>query len=200
MKTFYFLLLILAGMGLGAQSTAEDEIVRFQEELHKEFTDSTRSPLPKADIATFPGHDFYRIDLSYRVSAKLLRTPNEKPFKMGTTSGELQDYVKYGELSFMLKGKAYKLNVYQNVAMSKLPAYKDYLFLPFTDLTNLDETYGGGRYIDLSIPKGNTITVDFNQAYNPYCIYNDKYSCPIPPKENHLETEVKAGVKKPAGN
>ena len=71
----------------------------------------------------------------------------------------------------------------------------DHLFLPFTDNTNGVETYGGGRYIDLKIPAGNTINIDFNKAYNPYCAYSDKYSCPIPPPENHLDIEIKAGIK-----
>ena len=73
--------------------------------------------------------------------------------------------------------------------------YEDYLFLPFTDLTNGEETYGGGRYIDLSIPEGNTIQLDFNKAYNPYCTYNKKFSCPLVPSVNSIKTRVVAGVK-----
>ena len=73
--------------------------------------------------------------------------------------------------------------------------YRDYLFLPFTDNTNGEQTYTGGRYIDLSIPDGDTIVVDFNKAYNPYCAYNKKYSCPIVPSVNNLDTEIRAGVK-----
>ena len=73
--------------------------------------------------------------------------------------------------------------------------YEDYLFLPFTDKTNGDSSYGGGRYLDLKLPEGDSIIIDFNQAYNPYCAYNDKYSCPVPPKSNNLDIEVLAGVK-----
>ena len=73
--------------------------------------------------------------------------------------------------------------------------YRDYLFLPFTDKTNGSETYTGGRYIDLSIPEGDTLEINFNKAYNPYCAYNPKYSCPIVPGVNALDTEVRAGVK-----
>ena len=71
----------------------------------------------------------------------------------------------------------------------------DYLFLPFTDLTSGVDTYGGGRYIDQKIPEGNSIIIDFNQSYNPYCAYNPRYSCPIPPPENDLLIEIMAGVK-----
>ena len=73
--------------------------------------------------------------------------------------------------------------------------FKDYLFLPFMDDTNGEQTYAGGRYIDLRIPEGNTLKIDFNKAYNPYCAYNEKYSCPIVPRENYLDVAVKAGVK-----
>lgn len=183
-----------------AQDQGRQEIVDFQDRLYKEFTDSVKSPLPKYEIDAFTGHEFYPVDLSYRVKARLVKTPGEKPFKMMTTRGETQDYVKYGEAQFILRGKPYKLNLYQSTELSKTAEYKDYLFLPFKDLTNLLDTYGGGRYIDLKIPASDSIVIDFNQAYNPYCAYNSIYSCPVPPKENTLETEIKAGIKRPPGH
>jgi uncharacterized protein (DUF1684 family) len=72
---------------------------------------------------------------------------------------------------------------------------EDYLFLPFLDDTNGETTYGGGRYIDLRIPKGDSMEIDFNRAYNPYCVYNDKYSCPIVPRDNYIDLKVEAGLK-----
>lgn len=86
--------------------------------------------------------------------------------------------------------------MYQNLDLIKKPGFKDYLFLPFTDMTCGDESYLGGRYIDMKMPTSKWITIDFNKAYNPYCVYNDNYSCPIVPSENHLDIEIKAGVKK----
>ena len=114
---------------------------------------------------------------------------------MKTTGTRTPKYIKYGTLNFTIDGVALKLNVYRNIELSKTAEYKDHLFLPFSDLTSGKESYIGGRYIDLKIPKGNTIAVDFNQAYNPYCAYNHKYSCPIVPLENDLNVEIKAGVK-----
>jgi uncharacterized protein (DUF1684 family) len=74
--------------------------------------------------------------------------------------------------------------------------YTNYLFLPFTDLTNGKETYAAGRYIGLKIPKeGNELIIDFNMAYNPYCAYSDRYSCPVVPAANNLATEIRAGLK-----
>lgn len=114
---------------------------------------------------------------------------------MKTSTDRLPVYIKYGEAHFKLNKKDCVLNIYQNADLVKKEEYKDYLFLPYTDLTSGEESYGGGRYIDLKIPKDETIIIDFNKSYNPYCAYNHKYSCPIPPMENRLDVEVRAGVK-----
>ena len=95
---------------------------------------------------------------------------------------------------FKLKGKKFKLNVYQSQDLSRKPEYADYLFLPFTDNTNGLTTYGGGRYIDLKLPLEKTVTLDFNKAYNPYCAYSKNYSCPIPPASNDLDISIPVGV------
>lgn len=157
--------------------------------------DVEKTPLTEKDHRNFKGLKFYNIDTSLTVTAQFVRTPYESPFSMQTTTERLPVYVKYGELYFELKGKKFKLNVYQSQDLSRDPEYVDYLFLPFTDLTNSTTSYAGGRYIELRIPAGPTVKLDFNQAYNPYCAYNGKYSCPIPPSENFLDVEVTAGVK-----
>jgi uncharacterized protein len=168
----------------------------FQVNLNKKYADSASSPLKKDDLQHFKALDFFDIDSKYTVEAKFVRTKREKVFKMKTTTSRLPEYKKYGELFFMIDGKELKLNVYQNIDLIKKKEYKDYLFLPFTDLTCGNESYGAGRYIDLRISKNEVQIIDFNKAYNPYCVYNYKYSCPIVPSENHLDIEIKAGVKK----
>jgi len=115
---------------------------------------------------------------------------------MKTTTDRLPVYKLYATANFKLNGENFSLEIYQNEKLLLTPDYEDYLFLPFTDLTNGESSYGGGRYIDLLLPEGKSIIIDFNQSYNPYCAYNEKYSCPIPPKYNHLNVEVFAGVKK----
>ena len=172
--------------------TAED----FQKNLNVEFADATKSPLTEKDRNDFKGLEFFPIDKAFIVEAKFIKSKNEKSFEMKTTTDRTPLYVKYGEISFTINGENFKLNVYQNLELMKRPGFKKHLFLPFSDLTSGDETYGGGRYIDLEIPKGKTITIDFNQAYNPYCAYNPKYSCPLVPAENELLINVNAGVKK----
>ena len=163
------------------------QIQHFQAELNEEYASPETSPLPKERIGTFKGLPFYPIDSTYRVEATFVRTAGMLPFYMPTTTGERRVYEKYGEVHFNLAGKPLVLNVYQSHALREKAEYKDYLFLPFTDKTNGSETYGGGRFLDLRIPEGNTFILDFNKAYNPYCAYNNGYSCPIPPKENKLK-------------
>ncbi len=170
-------------------------IKNFQKELNEEYADPEKSPLKEEDRKKFESLDFFEIDPQFRVRADFIRTPDEEPFPMETTQERTPIYVKYGEIHFTLREEQFKLNVYQNPKMAMMEQYKNFLFLPFTDLTNGDTTYGGGRYIELSIPKGKKIIVDFNKAYNPYCAYNEKYACPIPPRENALDTEITAGVK-----
>lgn len=168
----------------------------FQAELNAEFANPEKSPLTEEDRITFKALEFFPIDEKYCVTARFVRTKKEKSFEMQTTTDRKPLYVKYGELYFKLNGKEYKLNVYKNLELSKRKEFKDHLFLPFSDLTSGNETYIGGRYIDLKTPKSKTIVIDFNKAYNPYCAYNPKYSCPIVPFENDLIIPIKAGVKK----
>jgi uncharacterized protein (DUF1684 family) len=171
-------------------------VENFQKALNAEFASVKESPLEASDRKDFTSLDFFPPGEKYFVIAELVRTESEKPFEMKTSTSRLPLYVKYGEIHFNLGGKPQKLNVYQSVELMKKRGYEDHLFLPFSDATNGKETYIGGRYIDLRIPRGNTIAVDFNQAYNPYCAYNHKYSCPAVPQENVLDIAVYAGVKK----
>ncbi|WP_298536430.1 DUF1684 domain-containing protein [uncultured Algibacter sp.] len=167
----------------------------FQKEINAEYKDATTSPLKKKDRKQFEGLDFFPFDSLYVVKANFKRTPNEVPFEMKTTTDRLPLYTKYGELVFDLKGAQFHLNVYQNQSLIKKEGFKDYLFLPFLDETNGLESYGGGRYVDARIPEGDVMVIDFNKAYNPYCAYNDKYSCPLVPRENYLKIRIEAGVK-----
>jgi hypothetical protein len=174
------------------KASAED----FQKNLNIEFANAAQSPLTEKDLLAFKALDFFPIDSDFIVEATFIKSKNEKSFEMKTTTDRMPLYVKYGEISFVIKGETFKLNVYKNIELSRKKGFKNHLFLPFSDLTSGGETYCGGRYIDLQIPKGKTITIDFNKAYNPYCAYNYKYSCPLVPLENDLLTNINAGVKK----
>lgn len=171
------------------------EIEKFQSELNKQYGDSIASPLTAEDLAIFKGLDFFPIDPSYKVTAILELTPTDPVFEMATTTDRKPLYKRYGVATFHINGKELKLNVYQNQQLLLDFEYRNYLFLPFTDPTNGNASYKGGRYIDLEIPQDSLLVIDFNKAYNPYCAYNSKYSCPVVPAVNHLATEIKAGVK-----
>jgi len=195
MKVIIYFFLVVFSLGLYAQdtSTIVEEIQHYQAELNAEFANPDTTILEKDDFESFKQLQFYPIDLTYYVQAKLVRTPNEKPFFMPTTTDRLPEYVKYGELHFKIDSLDLVLDVFQNTTPKE--EYKNNLFLPFTDWTSGDGSYGGGRYIDVLIPEVDSLYIDFNKAYNPYCAYNKNYSCPIPPKQNDLPIRVEAGVK-----
>lgn len=197
MKRFLaFALFFIATGTFGQNKFDPGAVADFQRQLNANFADPEKSPLPKADIVDFKSLDFYPPNPAFFVQARFVRTPDEKPFQMPTSTDRLPLYVKYGTLHFEIDGVSCMLNLYQNVAYAKKEGHEDTLFLPFSDLTSGNETYIGGRYIDMKIPLGNSVTIDFNKAYNPYCAYSYRYSCPKIPLENDLPVAVRAGVKK----
>ena len=167
----------------------------YQKNQNDFFKDASRSPLKSKDLKDFKGLDFFSIDSSYIVKAKLFRTPNTSFFGMKTTTERITKERVFGILSFIIDNQPFELNVYQGESSGEEDVDTNYLFLPFLDESNGLTTYGGGRYIDLYVPVGDTLIIDFNQAYNPFCAYNDKYSCPIVPRENYIPLNVTAGVK-----
>jgi len=190
-------LAILLSIVAQAQECSPNAGKAAQDKLNSEYANPIESPLTKEDLKKFKHLDFYELDMDFCVTAKLERTPNEKPFQMATTTARTATSKKYGTLHFTLEGKDYKLDVFQDLDLINKEGFKDYLFLPFTDASSGHGSYSGGRYIDLREPKdnGKLITIDFNQSYNPYCAYNKKYSCPIPPEQNYVDVFIRAGVK-----
>ena len=192
------LLLLLFSQFVFSQSVEEHavEILKFQAELNREYRDVRETPLRGVNFKNFKEHPFFAVDFNYRIAAKLKRTENALPFEISTSSRHTKPYVEFGEATFAVDGKNFMLKIYQSVHLVQKPEYKNHLFLPFHDATNGKETYGGGRYLDLEIPSGDTVVLDFNKAYQPYCAYNAyDYSCPIVPTENTLPVAVKAGVR-----
>ncbi|WP_139855062.1 DUF1684 domain-containing protein [Aequorivita sinensis] len=190
-----FSFLLITSLGFTQSEALVLESLKAQVKLNSEFANPETTILTPEDFRTFKELDFYPIDEKYIVNARFVRTPDEKPFLMPTTTTRTPEYVKYGEAHFSIDGKGFVLSLFKNTQPYNEPGYEDYLFLPFTDLTSGDGSYGGGRYLDQRIPEGDTFVIDFNKAYNPYCAYNPKYSCPIPPKENDLLIRIEAGVK-----
>jgi uncharacterized protein (DUF1684 family) len=190
--TLWFLTFSFVGYG----QDAEHEILAHRKEQEAEFKSKSKSPLPPKNRRRFKHLNYYPINLKYRVNAQFVKTETPDLFKMKTTTERLPDYRKYGEVHFEIDGESFTLEVYQSPDIMKRPGYEDYLFIPFTDLTNGHETYEVGRYLELRIPKDEKVILDFNQCYNPYCSYSPKFSCPIPPVANNLNIAIPAGEKK----
>ena len=167
----------------------------FQKTINAEYKDASTSPLKDKDRKVFESLEFFKFDSTYVVTAQFKRVENAAWFNMKTTTDRVSKERVYGILTFELKGEAFSLNVYQGQELMTKEGFEDYLFLPFLDETNGLESYGGGRYLDMKIPESNTIVIDFNSSYNPYCAYNERFSCPVVPRVNYLKTRVEAGVK-----
>ena len=189
------LLACTASTAVAQDTTAwRDSLDAYWTRMDAEFADSATSPLTNEDRALFKHLSRFAPDASYCVRALFTAADNAEPFAMKTSTDRLPMYKANGTLRFVLDGAERTLIVYESVPPH--PGYENELFLPFTDLTNGDETYGGGRFLDLHGPLSGTVVVDFNKVYNPYCAYSHRYSCPIPPAENHLATKVRSGVLK----
>lgn len=199
MKNTFFLLFIAIGSLSYGQSHWADSLIwsnyHYQHAQNAEFADSNQSPLEKDDLKNFESLNWFPIDTNFFVWAELERTPNTKIFEMATTTERMPKYRQFGLLKFQIGDSLFQVPIYQNQRLLQMEKYRNFLFFPFTDLSNGFGTYGGGRYLDLRIPEGDSILLDFNKAYNPLCAYNGRYSCPIPPPENHINFKIKAGVR-----
>ncbi|MBS1644438.1 MAG: DUF1684 domain-containing protein [Bacteroidetes bacterium] len=207
MKSYLLALAFLfAQCNLSYAQQYRQKIEHWQTEYKREFLQDNRSPLTAKDTGLL---HFFPVDSNYCVLATLQRTPRSKAFDMATHSGKTKRFKIYGILSFSLpqasdatpietQKKVIQLPIYENLA-HKQDSFADYLFLPFTDFTGGAESYGGGRYIDLLKKniKGDTLEVDFNKAYNPWCVFKGGYSCPIPPDANRIQLRIPAGEMMP---
>ncbi len=192
MKKYIFLIVALFCLQISfaqKSKTYSDTIKAFQ----KNYV-TTHEVVKAADRKFFR---FYDADKMYAVQCTFEISTDTAVVVMKTSGKKIpqKDFIRYGKLLFTIHDTALQLTVYQSKLQT--PLTKDYLFIPFADVTSGDETYGSGRYIDLLITdiKNNTALIDFNKAYNPYCVYSDGYNCPIPPRENLLPVAVKAGEK-----
>ncbi len=200
-KELLFCVLVFSMIGVvNAQKTDSLKGSKYINQIQKErklkdieLLNDSASPLMVEDKACFKGLKYYEPKPSYVKKASFTRFSNPTVFKMKTTTSRLPDYSVFGQVEFEHRGKKYKLNVYRNIELSKRPGFENYLFIPFNDATNGKLTYGGGRFLDATDTGSDILILDFNKAYNPYCAYNHKYSCPIPPEENYLPFKVKAG-------
>ncbi len=167
----------------------ESEIKAHRKEVTKTFLIRESSPLKNEDRKYFVGLNYFEIDREYAVWAEYQALMNQGLSRLSTSGGEEREYIRDGILTFKLKGKDLQLYSYRSTDSPDL-------FIPFGDESNGKETYHAGRYVDMQAPDSNQVLLDFNKAYNPYCAYNDKWSCVIPPSENKLNIAVLAGERR----
>ena len=162
-----------------------------------DIIDSTASRFNEKEREHFTvkGLQYFYPVKSYRVLAEFITDTSSPIFQMHTTTERKPNYRIYGYVRFKIRDTLCKLTVYQNIDFKNSPDYDNTLFVPFNDNTNGLYTYGGGRYMDIEIPITDLIKLDFNEAYNPYCAYSSRWSCPLVPFENDLNVSIFAGEK-----
>lgn len=168
------------------------DIKKEREEKDRFMRKSPESPFAASD-EPFTGLKYFPPDIKYKITAALTPVKDKKMVLLTTNDGKQQRYIEYAHAEFDLDGFRNKLLILEVMDMGP---HRGKLFLAFGDKTSAEETYGAGRYLDVAKVKGsNTITLDFNKAYNPYCAYVDSFSCPLPLPENLLNIPIKAGEK-----
>jgi uncharacterized protein (DUF1684 family) len=150
------------------------------------FESHPQSPLTTEQKETFFGLNYFSINENLRLNLKIQKFDEQQTIEMQTSTGDLRTFIRYGQIHFSVEGVPVSLTAYSS---------EHGFFIPFVDSQAGKETYGAGRYLDPELNEDGTLNVDFNLAYNPYCAYNDLYSCPIPPTENRLSVAIKAGEK-----
>ncbi|WP_435319951.1 DUF1684 domain-containing protein [Haloarchaeobius sp. TZWSO28] len=177
-------------------ATWRTELEQKREEKDEFFAEHPQSPIPPEERDDFDGVAYFDPDPSFRVEAELTHHAEPEPVPMETTSGPEVRYVRVATLSFDLDGESYELHGYKQRPGEGQP---EPLFVPFRDKTTGQQTYEKGRYMELHVDgdltEVETVTLDFNLAYSPFCAFSETFSCPLPPEENWLETTVEAGER-----
>jgi uncharacterized protein len=179
---------------MGGSDTAAyvEEINAERKEKDRFMRTSEESPFRNTP-EDYKGLVYYPPDPRYKIIADLTPIEKKKTVTLTTNDSKEQRYLEYAYAEFDLDGYHHKLLILEVIDMGP---FRGTLFFAFGDETSAVETYGAGRYLDLAkVPGSSTITLDFNKAYNPYCAYNETYSCPLPPRENLLSIPIRAGEK-----
>lgn len=198
-KCIFLFLLLISGYSYGQISQDSIDaynlsIENYRKGINIKLMYSDKTPLKPEQQKSFTGLNYFPVDISYVVKATLTKNDKEELVIMRTSTDRAPEYLDYGYVEFEIDGKKIKLSAFQNVKQKDMVSEEMTLFIPFRDETCGNESYGGGRYIECQIPEtGNEVYLDFNKAYNPYCAYNSRFSCVIPPEENRMSVRIEAG-------
>lgn len=167
------------------------QLEEFRQAKDEFFKDDPSSPLTHQQKHEFSGLSYFPENPALRLELQVEVFPEQKPVMMQTTTGDVQEHIRYGKVRFTVEEQEVELTVFRDAH-----GY----FLPFVDGLAGKETYGAGRYLEPEESSSGKLVVDFNYAYNPYCAYNSQYSCPITPFENRIKVPIRAGEKNPEGD
>lgn len=188
MRSFLLSLLLVGNLaGFSQRNAYRDSIRKYQQnyvETHEVVKGADRKYLK-----------FFPVNKQYKVTAQFKKSDDTVGLIMKTSGKITKKYYRYGTLTFSIHHHPLQLTIYQSEQLMQKEEYKNYLFVPFTDLNSGVKSYGGGKYLDFLMDdiRNNTLEIDFNKAYNPYCAYVSGYNCPIPPRENDLPVAIMAG-------
>lgn len=170
--------------------TYQDDLHAFRQNKDEHYRTHKNSPLTPAQQAAFTGLRYYPAAPALNLTVTVEPFAEQQTIEMPTSAGKIKTFARYGRFTFEVEGQAVQLTLYK----------ADYgFFLPFVDANAGKETYGAGRYLDPQSLDNDLFHVDFNLAYNPYCVYGDGWNCPIPPAENRLNVAIRAGEMLPEG-
>ena len=174
-----------------------NEVKEFRQEKDHFFATARQSPIPHEERHSgFSGLNYYPPDPSFRVVAEVIPFEQLNVVQMATSTGDIRPQLRYAELRFRIGDHDLHLVGFTDPEDAANP---EELFLPFRDATSGHDTYGAGRYLEIAVERDATGTpaaiIDFNLAYNPYCVYSPYYNCPIPPAENTLPIAITAGER-----
>ena len=180
--------IIVAYTFLSSEEDYVTLIEKHREEQRIFLKDSDESPFNQFNIS-FNGLNYFKPNPEFNIKADIVPFTNKQLISLATSTGEKEDYLKFGKATFTINNESVELVLLQPLNKQNI------LFIAFTDATSAEETYGAGRYIDLDYNGESRMMIDFNKAYNPYCAFVDDYSCPLPLPENNLTVSILAGEK-----
>jgi uncharacterized protein len=182
-----------SGPGPPVNQQSQTAVLEWRADKDAMFKTSKDSPLLPDARASFRGLSYWPIDAAYRVPAGLTQDRSVPPviIQLQTSTNEQRRMQRVGTLGFTLKQQTYQLTAFADLDTNDVTR----LFVPFGDLTNNKDTYGGGRYIELDRTPTGLYDLDFNRAYHPFCVFNPSYVCPVPPRENRLQVSIPVGER-----
>ena len=163
------------------------ELEAFRQEKDQAFASDAQSPLTAEQKAAFTGLHYFPENPTLRLELPVEIYAQPEAVEVPASKGDVRHFTRFGRVRFVVEGQPVELTIFS--------AEGDYFFLPFTDALAGVDTYPAGRYLEPEPLVGGRFRIDFNYAYNPYCAYNDRWSCPLTPAENRLKVAIRAGEK-----